>query len=185
MKVRRGPEVHFERPDPEGKRVSGPNLRPTECCEKKKKRWRPQIVRRSRRQTTRYSNSLILSSSPLCESRITRGPGGSLWGPTPVNSGAQHCDSARLGSAENTQYGGRHPREGSNGSRVKKYKYGPQSERRKAMEAAASLSGSDRGTQVQTAADDEPSDSDHESEASRESDGSGPAITPGTSDCII
>ncbi|KAJ1131664.1 hypothetical protein NDU88_009999 [Pleurodeles waltl] len=60
-----------------------------------------------------------------------------------------------------------------------------QTERRKAMEAAASLSGSDRGSQVQTAADDEPSDSDHESEASRESDGSGPAITPGTSDCII
>ncbi|KAJ1101453.1 hypothetical protein NDU88_006521 [Pleurodeles waltl] len=60
-----------------------------------------------------------------------------------------------------------------------------QSERRKAMEAAASLSGSDRGSRVQTAADDEPSDSDHESEASRESDGSGPAITLGTSDCII
>ncbi|KAJ1217069.1 hypothetical protein NDU88_004664 [Pleurodeles waltl] len=60
-----------------------------------------------------------------------------------------------------------------------------QTERRKAMEAAASLSGSDRGSQVQTAADVEPSDSDHESETSRVSDGSGPAITPGTSDCII
>ncbi|KAJ1188529.1 hypothetical protein NDU88_005290 [Pleurodeles waltl] len=60
-----------------------------------------------------------------------------------------------------------------------------QTERRKAMEAAASLSGSDRGSQVQTAADCEPSDSDHESETSQVSDRSGPAITPGTSDCII
>ncbi|KAJ1144598.1 hypothetical protein NDU88_010896 [Pleurodeles waltl] len=53
-------------------------------------------------------------------------------------------------------------------------------ERRKAMEAAASLSGSDRVSQVQTAADCEPSDSDHESETSHVSDRSG----PGTSDCI-
>ncbi|KAJ1171566.1 hypothetical protein NDU88_003427 [Pleurodeles waltl] len=60
-----------------------------------------------------------------------------------------------------------------------------QTERRKAMEAAASLNGSDRGSQVQSAANCEPSDSEHESESSRVSDGSGPVITPGTSDCII
>ncbi|KAJ1180379.1 hypothetical protein NDU88_005600 [Pleurodeles waltl] len=60
-----------------------------------------------------------------------------------------------------------------------------QTERQKAMEAAASLSGSDRGSQVQFASDCEPSDSDHESETSHVSDRSDPAITPGTSDCII
>ncbi|KAJ1139510.1 hypothetical protein NDU88_005881 [Pleurodeles waltl] len=58
-------------------------------------------------------------------------------------------------------------------------------ERQKAMEAAASLSGSDRGSVKQTQEELEQSESEQESEFSHSSDKIGPDVTPGTSDCTI
>ncbi|KAJ1173410.1 hypothetical protein NDU88_005246 [Pleurodeles waltl] len=58
-------------------------------------------------------------------------------------------------------------------------------ERQKAMEAAASLSGSDYGSAKQSQEDPEHSESEQESEFSHSSDKHGPDVTPGTSDCII
>ncbi|KAJ1216289.1 hypothetical protein NDU88_003893 [Pleurodeles waltl] len=60
-----------------------------------------------------------------------------------------------------------------------------QKERQKAMEAAASLSGSDLGSYTQIQEELEQSDSEQESEVSHTSDRTGPEVTPGTSDCII
>ncbi|KAJ1127520.1 hypothetical protein NDU88_005919 [Pleurodeles waltl] len=57
-----------------------------------------------------------------------------------------------------------------------------QKERQKAMEAAASLSGSDPGSYVQIQVELEQSDSEQESEVSHSSDRTGPEVT---SDCII
>ncbi|KAJ1120626.1 hypothetical protein NDU88_008788 [Pleurodeles waltl] len=58
-------------------------------------------------------------------------------------------------------------------------------ERQKAMEAAASLSSSDRGSVKQSQEELEQSESEQESEFSHSSDKIGPDVTPGTSDCII
>ncbi|KAJ1089068.1 hypothetical protein NDU88_002221 [Pleurodeles waltl] len=58
-------------------------------------------------------------------------------------------------------------------------------ERQKAMEAAASLSGSDHGSAKQSQEELEHSESEQESEFSHSSDKHGPDVTPGTSDCII
>ncbi|KAJ1213751.1 hypothetical protein NDU88_001382 [Pleurodeles waltl] len=58
-------------------------------------------------------------------------------------------------------------------------------ERQKAMEAAASLSGSDPGSSKQTQEDLEESESEQESELSHTSEKTGPDVTPGTLDCII
>ncbi|KAJ1205278.1 hypothetical protein NDU88_000713 [Pleurodeles waltl] len=58
-------------------------------------------------------------------------------------------------------------------------------ERQKAMEAAASLSGSDHGSPKQSQDDLEHSESEQESEFSHTSDKQGPDVTPGTSDNII
>ncbi|KAJ1189767.1 hypothetical protein NDU88_006509 [Pleurodeles waltl] len=58
-------------------------------------------------------------------------------------------------------------------------------ERQKAMEAAASLSGSDHGSTKQSQEDLEHSYSEQESEFSPSSDKHGPDVTLGTSDCII
>ncbi|KAJ1119502.1 hypothetical protein NDU88_007687 [Pleurodeles waltl] len=58
-------------------------------------------------------------------------------------------------------------------------------ERQKAMEAAASLSGSDPGSYKRTQEDLEQSESEQESELSNTSEKTGPDMTPGTSDCII
>ncbi|KAJ1204270.1 hypothetical protein NDU88_008051 [Pleurodeles waltl] len=58
-------------------------------------------------------------------------------------------------------------------------------EREKAMEAAASLSGSEHGSTKQSQEDLEHSESEQESEFSHSSDKQGPDVTPGTSDNII
>ncbi|KAJ1200990.1 hypothetical protein NDU88_004808 [Pleurodeles waltl] len=57
-------------------------------------------------------------------------------------------------------------------------------ERQKAMEAAASLSGSDHGSPKQSQDDIEQSESEQESELSLASDKQGPDVNPGTSDII-
>ncbi|KAJ1188017.1 hypothetical protein NDU88_004782 [Pleurodeles waltl] len=58
-------------------------------------------------------------------------------------------------------------------------------ERQKAMEAAASLSGSDHGSAKQSQEELEHSKSEQESEFSHSSVKQGPDVTPGTSDSII
>ncbi|KAJ1203448.1 hypothetical protein NDU88_007236 [Pleurodeles waltl] len=58
-------------------------------------------------------------------------------------------------------------------------------ERQKAMEAAASLSGSDPGSYKETQEELKQSEAEQESELSHSSDKIGPDVTPGTSDCII
>ncbi|KAJ1106335.1 hypothetical protein NDU88_003736 [Pleurodeles waltl] len=58
-------------------------------------------------------------------------------------------------------------------------------ERQKAMEAAASLSGSDLGSYKRIQEELEQSESEQESELSHTSEKTGPDVTPGTSDCII
>ncbi|KAJ1089863.1 hypothetical protein NDU88_003007 [Pleurodeles waltl] len=58
-------------------------------------------------------------------------------------------------------------------------------ERQNAMEAAASLSGSDHGFAKQSQEELEHSESEQESEFSHSSDKQGPDVTPGTSDNII
>ncbi|KAJ1187110.1 hypothetical protein NDU88_003889 [Pleurodeles waltl] len=60
-----------------------------------------------------------------------------------------------------------------------------QKEHQKAMEAVASLSGSDLRAHIKVDEELEQSGSDQDSEALHALDGSGPEVTPGTSDFII
>ncbi|KAJ1092282.1 hypothetical protein NDU88_005393 [Pleurodeles waltl] len=163
--MRRGPEAHFEGSGPGVKRVSELNWRPTECRGKKKDGGRDLNGVPGGRKATKA----IPCSFPAHPSGRQEVQG---EGNGPPAQGPEH--GRRRGAKRNTA------RIVNSPSPVEM-----QTERRKAMEAAASLSGSDRGSQVQSAADCEPSDSDHESETSKVSDRSGPTITPGTSDCII
>ncbi|KAJ1218223.1 hypothetical protein NDU88_005806 [Pleurodeles waltl] len=60
-----------------------------------------------------------------------------------------------------------------------------QKERQKAMEVAASLSGSDLGSYARIQEELEQSESEQKSKLSHTSDKTGPEVSPGTSDCII
>ncbi|KAJ1164605.1 hypothetical protein NDU88_005040 [Pleurodeles waltl] len=119
LKVRGGPEVHFEGPDPEGKRVLGPNLRPTEGRKKNKKQDGGRDltgVPGGPRSTTATPGSY--PALPSVGQELQGDLAVPSGDPEPMNSGAQHFDCARLRTAEHTQHGGRHPREGSSGSRL-------------------------------------------------------------------
>ncbi|KAJ1117837.1 hypothetical protein NDU88_006033 [Pleurodeles waltl] len=60
-----------------------------------------------------------------------------------------------------------------------------QKKRQKAMEAAASLSGSDLGSYKRIQEELEQSESEQESELLHTSEKTGPDVTTGTSECII